>query len=949
MSERNSRIDADDQPLVATLGRVVDFGIGGVLFLAPLAMAGRYEPGRLLLAVIVGITAVAWILGKLLSGRTQHWFWTGAEWIGLLSILLVALQLVPLSSGTLSFFSPEMDRILPMRATETVASANTDETFATEIAAEEPLSEVLDVRTGETQTSEVISEALDASATMDTPVEASSFFTWNIVSLAPHATRGGLGTAMIYVMLFFVVLQRCRHRADIERLIKGIAAAGVFMASIGIAQYLLSNGKFLWFMSHPSRDTLTSVKGTFANENHFAHFLALAMGPLLWWVIKAQGDARNSSEEEQPKFGSKKRASPRRQMNLPQLQVLLCIGVGIVFVAGLLTYSRGGLIVMTIAAMISTGLFLLQRRVGKRAVIAVCTAGLIAAGAVLLHGQDILIREIETMQEVSIDAFDKGQARRKIWTAVVDAVPDFAMLGSGVGSHRYVYPTYFSSKSSVQYTHAESGYLNVLLEAGGPGLGLLLVALGLSFFWAARGIFSEDEDIQFLAAPLVASLIISVLHAGFDFNWYIPANMCVTLIIVALCARLADLSKDSSQPRYRMGKLGWASLAMVVLAMSTFAISHYVGPARGLNAWHEYRAWSLASKRSGAGRRGELGNVNALDPDTVGQMIALLDEVVEYDPGHGKAHVRMASMCLRQFELLQSRSENPMSLAQIRDAALTSQFESHEAMSEWINRVVGENRVYLDRVLSHAKKGMQLTPTEGNAYLYYAEVAFLDPTVNTTEYELVEQAYAVRPYDATTQFSFGRHQLLAGQEESAMVLWKDAFGRGDEVRKRIIGALGFQVPPQQIVDLFDPGLEGMRDLFDYYRRNEFTPQMKFIGEPFVALLEKQAKLMSGKSAGKLWFEAQFVHAKLEHPELAAAAANNAVMADPGETRNHFACALRLRDCERFEEAADQFRWCAARDPKNEDLPKVIAEMKKLARRSKALSAQSIEKKRFQRR
>ena len=86
----------------------------------------------------------------------------------------------------------------------------------------------------------------------------------------------------------------------------------------------------------------------------------------------------------------------------------------------------------------------------------------------------------------------------------------------------------------------------------------------------------------------------------------------------------------------------------------------------------------------------------------------------------------MASMCMRQFELLQATSENRMSLAQIRDAALSAGFDSHEAMTEWVNRVVGENRVYLDRILQHSKEGIRHTPTEGNAYLYLAEVAFLD-------------------------------------------------------------------------------------------------------------------------------------------------------------------------------------------------------------------------------
>ena len=67
-----------------------------------------------------------------------------------------------------------------------------------------------------------------------------------------------------------------------------------------------------------------------------------------------------------------------------------------------------------------------------------------------------------------------------------------------------------------------------------------------------------------------------------------------------------------------------------------------------------------------------------------------------------------------------------------------------------------------------------------------------------SEFDLMRQAYAVRPYNAAVQFSFGRHQLMAGNQEAAEALWKDAFQRGDSVRRRIIEAVGFQAAPQQI-------------------------------------------------------------------------------------------------------------------------------------------------------
>lgn len=928
MSNQDSRTSRTDTKIANVLNRIVDLGIVGVLFVAPLAMAGRFAPGRLLLAILVGVTAVAWFCSRVMSNRDGvNWLWTGAEWVAMLAVTLVVLQLLPWSPATLESLSPELRELLPLHTASAVSN--------------EPAS----VEASNFETSLVADDAALAQPDLETNLAGQpAYLTWDQVSLAPHATRGGLAMAMIYTMLFFVILQRVRHRNEIERLLKAVALAGVFMASVGLAQYLLCNGKFLWFMEHPSRDTLTGVKGTFANENHFAHFLAMTLGPLLWWLVKEQSDSE-SSETDKPKFGI-----GRTQTSYSQIQVLLCIGIGIVFVAGLLTYSRGGLLVMMLAALSSTAMFVYQKRIGKRAVLTVAAAGLIALLAVFIHGQDILMREIGTLQDVSIESLDKDQGRRKIWTAVLSAVPDFAMLGSGVGSHRYVYPTYFSSKSSVQYTHAESGYLNVLLETGGPGLALLLVGIGFTGYWLVTALLrSETDEVRLLAVPLVSGFLVTVVHGVFDFNWYIPANMCLALIVAALGARLWDISKERGQQnRISVSNFSCCVFAGAVLIMSVFAVSHYTRPAKSQWAWHEFRAWSLASNGPGAGRQRTLGQIDISDPNTIARMIELLDETLKHDPANGRAHVRMAAMCLRQFELLQGRSENAMTLAQIRDAALSAGFETHEEMSEWVSRVVGDNRVYLDRMQWHCKQAMSHTPTEGKCYLYFAEVAFLDDAVQSSDYDLAKQAYAVRPYDASIQFAYGRQKLIAGETEASLKLWKDAFGRGDKVRKRIIAAVGFQAPPQEIVDVFQPDLEGLRDLFEYYRRRNFEPQMRFIGEKFVVELEKQAQLMAGEAAGKLWFDAQFVHTKLDNIEAAAEAAKNAVMSAPADYRNHYACALRMRDCGKWEEAIREFRWCASRKPDDTELPKVIRDIKSQALQTKALNAESIDSLRFSR-
>lgn len=882
--------------LVQTLHRIVDGGLACVLFVAPLAMAGRFAVGRLLLLSIVGVTATAWAFSRLLSTKPRPWYSTGLEWLAVFAVLLVLLQVLPLPSGAMQSLSPTIGELLPMHhGIEATGEVNAD-----------------------------------AASTENQVVG------WNYLSLAPHATRGALAMALCYVLLFGVVSQRLRNREDIEFLMKAIALAGVSMAVIGLTQRFLGNGKFLWFIEHPSRDTLTAVKGTFANENHFVHFLALSLGPLLWWVVKEQ------STEHGAKVPGATFGRNSQRPTVTRNQVLSLVGLGLVLLAALMSFSRGGIAVLAIAGVVTISLLAIQRRVGIRAVAALSTIAVIAILCLWIHGKDLLTRELETLQTASIESLDQDQGRRKIWSAVSKAIPEFALVGSGVGSHRYIYPTYFRDRAAVQYTHAESGYLQVLLETGSVGFLLLCFALGLTGWWGVRGLRSRNDRLRFIAVPLAACWTVSVVHAVFDFNWFIPANMCLTVMVVAMLSRLWQLQSNSpAEVTYRkvpMKRIHWAVATCGIAVVAMFSTSHYIGPAKASASYNEYRAWSLAtnrfaSKSIGPGRQRSLGFVDPGKQETTQRMIELLDQSLDADPFHGRGHVRMAALCLRQFGLLQGDSESGMDLAQIRDAALASQFPSHEDMVAWVYKVAGENAVYLERVLWHAKKGVSLTPTEGNGYLYLGEVAFLDRSLMGREAELLEQAYAVRPYDPSIQFVHGRNLLLSGKSDEALALWKDAFRRGSAIRQRVIQAIAFQSPPQEILDVFQPDLNGLRDLFDFYRRQEALSEMQYIGQFYVAEIENKASDLAGEQAGKLWFDAQFVYATLGNVDAAADAAANSVLSQPSEYRNHYACALRMRDAERWEEALKQFRWCQQRRPENRELPIVVNEMKRLARQA----------------
>ena len=109
---------------------------------------------------------------------------------------------------------------------------------------------------------------------------------WSRISLTPADTRAAMVLFLSYGLLFVVTVQRIGGVEDVERLLRWCGLSAVVMAGFALAQYFAGNGKFFWFYESPFTDTLRVAKGSFTNRNHFAHFLALGIGPLIWWLAR---------------------------------------------------------------------------------------------------------------------------------------------------------------------------------------------------------------------------------------------------------------------------------------------------------------------------------------------------------------------------------------------------------------------------------------------------------------------------------------------------------------------------------------------------------------------------------------------------------------------------------------------------------------------------------------
>ena len=859
--------------------RLVDAGLLGVIFLAPLFMGGRGEIGRLVYISLVCGTAVCW-LGRQCLLVTPRWRWSGVEWILLAGVALVILQLVPLPPNLLRTLSPHVPGLLPL--------------WTTQAAPETQLG------------------------------------VWNELSLAPQATRGGLITFLAHAMLFLVLVQRIRDVQDVKRLVRWVALAAVGMAVLGLAQLLFGNGKFLWVYEHPSRDTAGVVRGTFQNQNHLAHFLALGIGPLLWWLQRLWSAAPKSA------FGSASGTRSRQE----SLKLALTIGLGLVVFAGLLTFSRGGVMALLAATVISLSLIARQGQLSRRSLAALGGLAVVMAGALAIFGYEPLATRLSTLRD-SRSLGELSRGRDALWAAHLRAIPQFAWTGTGVGSHPYIYPTYIEENFEYEFTHGENGYLHLLLETGLPGIVLMLAAAALACCWCWRlAARAGEPETRLLAAALAPGLAASLLHSLGDFVWYIPACLSLTLVLAACACRMSQLSAGAEpQPhpdlppapawhaRLRRGVLGggetggprlaWIAASAGLAGLAAVLIVARLPAALAAPHWEAY--FKLARQL----RQADPEEDPAQAAERLNAMTVHLTETLRLNPYHPRANLRLAAVYLRQFDARQQASENPMPLNQIRDAALASQFPSREAQDQWLAVVMGENRRLLEHAFRHAQRALRLCPLQGEGYAYLAELTFLHSAAPNLKHALVDQALRVRPHSGVVLLAAGGEAALVNDGERALLLWKQAFHTDPEQQARVIDMLALKMPADAFLEAFQPDRKAMARLYRCYREQGFVEPARFVGGRCAEALERDAPLAPSAEAAPLWDQASGIYAYLGDTAKAAECARQAVFQTPDDFARRRQLAATLLKNQEYGEAISQIQWCLSRRPDDPGLQKQL--------------------------
>lgn len=856
--------------------KVVDLGLMAILVVAPFLMGGRQALGQIVLCALSAGTAVVWSLYQWNRGDGR-WKFTGVEPIMLLGIGLILLQCCQLSPGLIDAVSPRVHRLL------TGWDGN----------------------------------------------EALMQGVWNRISFTPSDTWSDLIVVTACLLFFFVAVQRLSTLNDLELYLRCVAIGGGAMALFGLVQYLASNGKFYWIYDHPMTDTRLAAKGAFTNANHFANYLAMAI-PAQFLLIVLHRDARHSPNFVGPVL-SRGTLRQRVVFHLRGLDPVFCLWCGLLLVtclAILCSQSRIGLLSGCGGVLLALVIFWYHSLLTLRQIslgVGLILIGLLAMPLLdgSLAGSNDSVESMRLASDVrNMPVRHAGHSL--IWKANLNGIREFPLVGTGLGSHHEVYWLWFKSpQEGVEYSHAENGYLQIAMETGMIGLGLVILLWMTSLLWCAQGLWhAESRRAKGMMAILTAGLLISLLQSMIDFVWYVPA--CVNVVLLyAICAwRISlmrffeptSLSLRCRTSTWNLTRLSWACMIPVLSGLGYWMIQEKLPELASEPIWDEYLRVTLAQAASAEAPGA------AVPVERQSERIELALAAARANPSAQRMQLHAGLACLNQFALNQAKQQHHMPLSQIRDAA-RSLFTSTDEMNQWLNRpgVLGSERKLLDEAIEHFRASLNVCPLQPRPYLELAELIWLEGANGKAERDLVEQAVLSRPGDARALFAMGRMLWLNGEHKAAAEHWQYAFRQDTGYRGHLITSLASYVPARFFLDYFEPDHDSLMQLREAYRTSDDLTGYQLVLESLARSSMRRAGSLREAAAEKEWSLAHQCFAELGDAREAYRCGREAIIANPKSYAAHHQFGVWLYQNGYFAESVDELTWCLNQRPQESRL------------------------------
>ena len=319
-------------------------------------------------------------------------------------------------------------------------------------------------------------------------------------------------------LFFWVCVSLGRDRKVFKAMVWVALTFGIFEALYGLAQVLIPGVGVLWVswdFAYPG-----CARGTYICRNHFAGLMGM-----LWPVALGVTLAQGAWEERK---GLKAVLSEEHVGH----QLIGFLLVALMVLALLFSRSRAGILGAFVGMVVLVGILRLASgrfRWGLR----VTLMALVALVAVY-GGQIGFDKIVERFMQIEGGAGSRMELWEQIWEMAKDHP-----AGVGLGNYEVVEPVYVDpGRAGIRYRHAHNDYLQLVAEAG--WVGAITLVSGF-FLFLGRGIwrvkrigFDVGRFRLLVSIGALAGLCSMAFHGFFDFNFQIPANQVLFVLLMAL-------------------------------------------------------------------------------------------------------------------------------------------------------------------------------------------------------------------------------------------------------------------------------------------------------------------------------------------------------------------------------------------------------------------------------
>lgn len=739
------------------------------------------------------------------------------------------------------------------------------------------------------------------------------------LSVYPTASRHSLALLILASSVFFLSALLFSRPESHLWLCGLIAANGAAIAFFGLAQKLTFNGQLYWGI------VLTQGGGPFGpfvNRNNAGGYmvlcLAAAVGMALWCLARYFGWESTSLRGQY----SRGPAARFRLRVLGALANLNARTLTWLTIAGLLvaaiccTLSRGAVLAMLAAVLATIAVMAASQRRGLAIIwpVAAMTVGLLLIGWVGMSD------EVGARLATLFDDETIQQARWPHWQDGLAAAADFWQTGSGLGTYRFTYLPYQHRLAQSWYYYAENVYLQVLVEAGAAGIGLLVATLGLVAAGAWR-LLTRGCDLRTLAFGVAGVFAIAgqSVAALFDFGLLIPANFLLfALVCGALSGSAARLNPLAGRRMTTIRRVSAAALALALLLGCVWGRSETRAAAPGEKALRDLR---LA------------GPLHRLSVVQLDRHIESLTAACWQRPRDAELHRRLAELWMQRYQtrtIAELREKTAFAPDDPRLAQLASPLVVHQRACLFMrsnmpggldalrrSRPVQEN---LLPALSHLVAARQACPTLADVHCGLAQLCSLTTPVFDDEVH-IHRARRLRPGDPDLLYVCGLLDFQAGRVPAALAGWKASLALAPRYLNDVVQIAGARLAsPGGIAQV----LPDSPELLVRLARQEFADD-----EPIRARLLARAEEILPQSdlaeAERLHLAGAIGALRKNYPE-AIDYYFRAIALRSRQVGWRYELAQLLQQQGRLEEAREQARWCARLEPKQARHRKLLEEI-----------------------